>query len=130
MHPACKAKDKNKGTHKLKSSDLATKYRLVTWRVVDGRPGLKFSGFSATRILDHLSNDYEDSYEGNDDHDYDDDDQCGLVNDGFKVNSQSLEEIENYEGENTEENIVDHSKDDDEKNEGVYVDDDDEKNEE
>ncbi|XVE84090.1 hypothetical protein DITRI_Ditri16bG0141400 [Diplodiscus trichospermus] len=132
MHPACKAKVKAKGTHKLRSSDMATNYRLVTWRVVDGRPGLKFSGFSATRILDYLCNDHEDYYEGNDDHDYDDDDdddQCGLANDGFKANSQSPEEIQNYEGENTKENVVDHSKDDDddEKYADVYgdVDDDD-----
>lgn len=124
MHPACKSKDKTKGSHKLRSSDdMVTNYRLITWRVVDGRPGLNLSGFSATRILDHLANDYED-YEGNDDyidgsdHDYDydndnDDDvnnRCDLANDGF-------EEIEK-EGE-IEENIVD----DDEKNEGVYVDD-------
>ncbi|XP_022750517.1 uncharacterized protein LOC111299547 [Durio zibethinus] len=112
MHPACKAKDKTKGTHKLRSSDMATNYRLVTWRVVDGRPGLKFSGFSATRILDHLSNDHEDYCEGNDDHDYDDDNDD---DDGFKVNS---------EGENMGENIVDHNNDD-EKNEGVFIDDDD-----
>ncbi|XVF16278.1 hypothetical protein REPUB_Repub10bG0017400 [Reevesia pubescens] len=119
MHPACKSKDKTKGTHKLRSNDIGTNYRLITWRVVDGRPGLKFSGFSATRILDHLSNDYEDSYyEGNDDyinhddHDYDynDDDNNDVVNDGFKMNSQSLE------GE-IEEKIID-----DDKNEGVYVD--------
>ncbi|XVF57892.1 hypothetical protein PTKIN_Ptkin07bG0019100 [Pterospermum kingtungense] len=134
MHPACKAKDKTKGTHKfIRSSDMATNYRLVTWRVVDGRPGLKLSGFSASRILDHLADhDYDDYYEGNDDHDYDhdhdhdyDDDQRGLGNDGFEVSSPSLEETENYEAEYTDETIADHSKDDDdddEKIEGVYVD--------
>ncbi|XWS30441.1 hypothetical protein CRYUN_Cryun24cG0118100 [Craigia yunnanensis] len=113
MHLACKSKDKTKGTHKSRSSDMVTNYRLITWRVVNGRYGLKFSGFSATRILDHLSNDYEE-YEGNDD------DQCDLDNDGFKMNSESLKEIENHEGE-IEENVDD---DDDEKNDGVYVDDD------
>ncbi|XVE67784.1 hypothetical protein DITRI_Ditri09bG0016000 [Diplodiscus trichospermus] len=128
MHPACKSKDKTKGAHKLRSNDIVTDYRLITWRVVDERPGLKFSGFSASRILDHLSNGYED-YEGNDDHKYDDNDddeyQCSLFyEDGF----QSLKEIENHEGEIEENSIVDHSKDDDddEKNsDGVYVDDDD-----
>ncbi|XWS44074.1 hypothetical protein CRYUN_Cryun15aG0013800 [Craigia yunnanensis] len=44
MHPACKAKDKTKGTHKSGSCDMTTNYKMVTWRVVDGRPGLKFSG--------------------------------------------------------------------------------------
>ncbi|XVF13973.1 hypothetical protein REPUB_Repub09cG0016200 [Reevesia pubescens] len=106
MHPACKSKDKTKGTHKLRSSDIGSNYRAVTWRVVNGRSGLKFSGYSATRILDHLSSQYEDDYEDNDD-----DFQGGVINDGFKVNSQSLEERENYEGEI--------------ENEGVYVGDDD-----
>ncbi|XVF60129.1 hypothetical protein PTKIN_Ptkin08bG0019000 [Pterospermum kingtungense] len=89
MPPACKSKDKTKGTHKLRSSDRIINYRLITWRVVDGRPGSNFSGFSATRILDNLSNDYEE-HEYNHDHDYDDDhDQCGLDDDddvdGVKV---------------------------------------------
>ncbi|CDP16644.1 unnamed protein product [Coffea canephora] len=57
FHPAGKAKDKTKGTHKLKSCDVVTNYRLVTWRVVDARPGFNFTGFSATGILDHLAND-------------------------------------------------------------------------
>lgn len=74
IHPAGKAKNKTKGTQKLKSCDVVTNYRLVTWRVVDSRPGLNFSGFSATGILDHLDN--------NNDYFSDDDDQiddvCGL----------------------------------------------------
>ncbi|XP_012458005.1 uncharacterized protein LOC105778792 [Gossypium raimondii] len=110
MHPACKSKDKAKGTHKFRSNDMATNYRLVTWKVVDRRPGLNFSGFSAARMLDHLSSDYE-VY---DDEDDDDDDQCHVVNDGLKASSQSQEEVENHEGK---------IEDDDEKHEGVDVDD-------
>ncbi|KAK8278310.1 hypothetical protein V6Z11_D09G040900 [Gossypium hirsutum] len=79
---------------------MVTSYRLITWRVVDGRHGLKDSEFSASRILDHLSNHYDDG---------DDDDD-----DGFKVNSQEpLGEMEHYKGETEENIIVDHNKDDD-----------------
>ncbi|KAL4368351.1 hypothetical protein GQ457_05G019130 [Hibiscus cannabinus] len=85
MHPACKSKDKTKGSHKFRSNDMGTNYRMVTWRVVDGRPGLNFPGFSAARMLDHLSSDYGDCY----------DDQCEVVSDGFKVNSESQEEVGN-----------------------------------
>ncbi|KAB2084839.1 hypothetical protein ES319_A05G360700v1 [Gossypium barbadense] len=108
MHPAFKSKDKAKGTHKFRSNDMATNYRLVTWKVVDKRPGLNFSGFSAARMLDHLSSDYE-GYDNDDD-----DDQCHVVNDGLKASSQSQEEVENHEGK---------TEDDDEKHEGVDVDD-------
>ncbi|KAK8534092.1 hypothetical protein V6N13_028225 [Hibiscus sabdariffa] len=107
MHPACKSKDKTKGSHKLRSSEMVSSSRLISWRVVDGKLGFNDYGFSASRILDHLSNDYDD--------DHDDDD------DGFKVNSQPLGEMEDYEGE-IEENMVDHNKDDDVKNDGAYVD--------
>ncbi|KAB2064651.1 hypothetical protein ES319_A09G035000v1 [Gossypium barbadense] len=119
MHPACKSKDKSKGSHKLRSREMVTSYRLITWRVVDGRHGLKDSEFSASRILDHLSNHYDD--------DDDDDDEC-VVDDGFKVNSQEpLGEMEHCKGETEENIIVDHNKDDDDdvKNDGVHVDDDD-----
>ncbi|GMJ04303.1 hypothetical protein HRI_004099500 [Hibiscus trionum] len=121
MHPACKSRDKTKGNHKLKSStEMVCSSRLVTWRVVDGRPGFNDSGFSASRILDHFSNDYD---HHDDDHDHDDDDDD--VNDGFKGNiSQPLGEMEDYGGE-IEENIVDHNKDDGVKNDGAYIDDDD-----
>ncbi|XP_059644727.1 uncharacterized protein LOC132286412 [Cornus florida] len=57
LHPACKSKPKAKGTQKNRSRDVAG---LVTSRVVDGKPGLNFAGFSATWILDHLDNDYLD----------------------------------------------------------------------
>ncbi|KAJ7970715.1 Histone-lysine N-methyltransferase trithorax-like protein [Quillaja saponaria] len=55
LHPACKSKDKTKGTQKLKSSDSDSNYKFITWRVVDDKHGLSFSGFSATGIVDHLS---------------------------------------------------------------------------
>ncbi|MBA0739449.1 hypothetical protein Gogos_012720 [Gossypium gossypioides] len=113
MHPTCKSKDKSKGSHKLRSREMVTSYRLITWRVVDGRHGLKDSEFSASRILDHLSDHYDD-----------DDDEC-VVDDGFKVNSQEpLGEMEHYKGEAEENIIVDHNKDDDDdvKKDGVYVD--------
>ncbi|GMJ08838.1 hypothetical protein HRI_004553000 [Hibiscus trionum] len=100
MHPACKAKNKTKGSHKLRSSDMTTNSRLITWSVVHGRgrPGLKFLGFSATSVLNHLYNDIGDCCKDNDDHDDDD---------GLEVNSRSLKEIKNNEGENTHENIDD-----------------------
>lgn len=74
IHPACKSKDKTKGNQKLKSSDVVANHRLVTWRVVDGRPGLNFSGSSASEILDHLSSDYYDnSHDGDGEDEIDDD---------------------------------------------------------
>ncbi|KAJ9152797.1 hypothetical protein P3X46_026318 [Hevea brasiliensis] len=60
LHPSCKSKNKTKGTEKLKSLDVASNYRLINWRMADGRPGLNFSGVSATGILNHLAN--EDDY--------------------------------------------------------------------
>lgn len=62
LHPACKSRDKSKGTQKLNSRDLVSNYKLITWRVVDARPGLNLSGFSASGVLDIL---------GRDDYDYD-----------------------------------------------------------
>ncbi|KAK1569345.1 hypothetical protein Q3G72_035687 [Acer saccharum] len=69
IHPACKSKDKTKGTQKLNSRDMVYNHKLVTWRVVDARPGLNFSGFSASGILDHLGSD--DYYNYMDDNDID-----------------------------------------------------------
>lgn len=70
---AGKAKDKAKGTKKLRGCDIVSSYRLMTWRVTDTRPRLTFSGFSATNcILDHLANDHMD---------LDDDDDDGLYHD-------------------------------------------------
>ncbi|KAK9272323.1 hypothetical protein L1049_002694 [Liquidambar formosana] len=61
VHPACKAK----GTQKLRSTDVVTNYKLISWRVLDGRPGLNFGGVSASGILDYMVNhDYlDDEYE-------------------------------------------------------------------
>jgi len=58
VNPACKSKPKTKGAQKLKSCDVVVSPRLISWRVVDGQPGLSFSGFSATDLLDHMSGDY------------------------------------------------------------------------
>jgi hypothetical protein len=68
VNPACKSKPKTKGAQKLKSCDVVVSSRLISWRVVDGQPGLNFSGVSATDLLDHVSGDYI-----NDDEVYDDD---------------------------------------------------------
>lgn len=78
MHPADKSKGKTKGTQKLKSCDVLTNYRLVTWRVVDAKPGLSFKGFSATGILDHLANDYVDDGDDIDGSSCDDNDADGV----------------------------------------------------
>ncbi|XP_031094426.1 uncharacterized protein LOC115998896 [Ipomoea triloba] len=54
--PYSVGKAKDKGTHKLKSRDVVvSSSRLTTWRVTEGGPGFKFSGLSATGILDHLA---------------------------------------------------------------------------
>ncbi|KAF3444518.1 hypothetical protein FNV43_RR14210 [Rhamnella rubrinervis] len=55
MHPTCKSKDKTKGTQKVKSNDVVSNHRLVTWRVVEGQQGLNFARYSATGILEQLS---------------------------------------------------------------------------
>ncbi|KAI3452514.1 hypothetical protein Pfo_009178 [Paulownia fortunei] len=58
ISPACKSKDKVKGAQRLRSSsDVVSDYILISWRVVDARPGLKFSGFSATNVLEYLASD-------------------------------------------------------------------------
>ncbi|CAB4275374.1 unnamed protein product [Prunus armeniaca] len=70
IHPASKAKDKTKGNHKLKSSDVISNHRLV-----------KFSGSSATGILDHLSTSH---YDNNDDDDEEDDEISGYANGNYE----------------------------------------------
>ncbi|PON95255.1 hypothetical protein TorRG33x02_087770 [Trema orientale] len=52
LHPArkSKAKAKTRGNRKLKSKDVVSNHRLLTWLT-----GSKFSGFSASRVLDRLS---------------------------------------------------------------------------
>ncbi|MED6111178.1 hypothetical protein PIB30_050046 [Stylosanthes scabra] len=68
LHPACKSKHKTKGTQKDKNG----------W-VMD-QPHLNFSGSSATRMLDHLSN-YGDDYAEDEIH-FDLNDQCTPEVDG------------------------------------------------
>ncbi|PPS10119.1 hypothetical protein GOBAR_AA10516 [Gossypium barbadense] len=69
MHPAFKSKDKAKGTHKFRSNDMATNYRLVTWKVVDKRPvndGLKASSQSQEEVENHegKTEDDDEKHEG------------------------------------------------------------------
>ncbi|CAG7906604.1 unnamed protein product [Brassica rapa] len=91
MHPITKSKVKSKGSSKVRSNDVT--YKMLTWQVASGghRPGLKLSGFSATGLLDLMSDDY--GY----DHDYQSDEE---------------EEEEEYIGSVVEE-IVDIQSDDD-----------------
>ncbi|KAJ8615640.1 hypothetical protein MRB53_035012 [Persea americana] len=57
--PACKPKDKTKGTHKLKSYDVTLNHRLIEWRVVDKGLGLDFDevGGQMDGDLDHVTDD-------------------------------------------------------------------------
>ncbi|KAK3410273.1 hypothetical protein EUGRSUZ_J02274 [Eucalyptus grandis] len=66
LHPACKFKDKTKGNNKNKSFDVVSSPRLISWRVVDGRSCLNYSGISATGLANHLAHAHEDY----------DDDEC------------------------------------------------------
>ncbi|XP_058186340.1 uncharacterized protein LOC131303478 [Rhododendron vialii] len=66
-HPVSKSRPKAKGTQKLRSCDVVSNHRLVSWRVVDSNPGLKFSGFSAGGILDHLDRDNMGDFDDDDD---------------------------------------------------------------
>ncbi|RVW68974.1 hypothetical protein CK203_058550 [Vitis vinifera] len=69
--PACKSKGKTKGTQKMKPRDMVSNHRLITWRLVEGKPGLNFNGISATEVLDHLSREdfYDDQYYNDEDED-------------------------------------------------------------
>ncbi|XP_030531076.1 uncharacterized protein LOC115741338 [Rhodamnia argentea] len=60
LHPACKSKDKTKGNNKNKSFNVVSSHQFISWRVVDGQPGLNYSGFSATGLADHLAHAYKD----------------------------------------------------------------------
>ncbi|XP_021890386.1 uncharacterized protein LOC110808997 [Carica papaya] len=68
IHPARKAKDKTKGSYKLKSDDVVANYKLTSWKVVDRCIGSNLPGFSNSRILEDLSAMYVDDY----DHDLED----------------------------------------------------------
>ncbi|CAF1859236.1 unnamed protein product [Brassica napus] len=93
MHPITKSKVKSKGSSKVRSNDVT--YKMLTWQVASGghRPGLKLSGFSATGLLDLMSDDY--GY----DHDYESDEE--------------EEEEEEYKGYVVEEIVNIQSDDDD-----------------
>uniref|UniRef100_A0A7N1A7P7 Uncharacterized protein n=1 Tax=Kalanchoe fedtschenkoi TaxID=63787 RepID=A0A7N1A7P7_KALFE len=62
LHPACKSREKTKGSHKARGpNDDVSRLKLVSWRVVDARPGLglSFAGSSASQILAHLAEEEE-----------------------------------------------------------------------
>lgn len=125
IHPCCKSKEKTKGTQKLRSRDVITNFRLVTWRAVDTRPGLKFSGFSASEILDHLGSDYiidhEDEIEEEDDDTYEeynygltDSDWIAESNSAIASRIVEIEEVEDGEdGDSNPEKEEDEDEDDD-----------------
>ncbi|KAJ7974729.1 Histone-lysine N-methyltransferase trithorax-like protein [Quillaja saponaria] len=65
LHPVSKSKDKTKGTQKIKSGHHVVSSNYRSGQVVGDGSGFNFSGFSATEIVDHLSNnyfDYNDTY--------------------------------------------------------------------
>ncbi|GAA0167954.1 hypothetical protein LIER_43804 [Lithospermum erythrorhizon] len=98
IHPASKSKDKVKGTQKMRSHDVVSNYKLITWGVGDSGSGLKFSGVSATGILDLLGNNYYvDNYD-------EDDDDVFEGSDDYEDSSNSRFEIE---GSNDDENVDD-----------------------
>ncbi|XP_010528196.1 PREDICTED: uncharacterized protein LOC104805351 [Tarenaya hassleriana] len=86
LHPTTKAKVKTKGETKLRSYDFASTYKLLTWRVAGGRSGSKFSGVSATGILDLMS---EDKY--GEDYDNDNDYDCEEAEEETKINGDGGE---------------------------------------
>ncbi|KAL4653239.1 hypothetical protein ACB092_01G288000 [Castanea dentata] len=95
-HPARKSKNKIKGTHKLKSHDVVSNSRLISWRVMDRKPGLNFSGFSATGILDHLYNDHINDNDDDDEEVYSDSNENDRVYYGYgsSNNGDNKAEIE------------------------------------
>jgi len=118
MHPITKSKVKTKGSSKVRSNDVT--YEMMTWQIPSGGgagPGLKLSGFSATGILDLMSDDY--GY----DHDYESDEEEDV---------EEEEEEGEYRGSAVEEIVKLHSVYDDvdiggEKGEDGSHDDDDER---
>lgn len=86
------------------SSDVVSNYRLITWRVVDASPGFKFSGFSATGVLDYLASDeymdgcdYEAEYIDDDDGDVDVDES---YDDEMQSHGVEIEEVDDYDASN------------------------------
>ncbi|KAL8132491.1 uncharacterized protein LOC141714094 [Apium graveolens] len=76
VQPACKSKDKAKGSQKLKSTtDVSTDCKYMSWQVKDQTTNetKKSFEYSATRILDRLANDYDEYSDYSDDEHYDED---------------------------------------------------------
>jgi len=89
MHPITKSKVKTKGSSKVRSNDVT--YEMLTWQIPSGGgagPGLKLSGFSATGILDLMTDDY--GY----DHDYESDEE---EEEGEEYRGSVVEEIVNLQ---------------------------------
>ncbi|CAM8962504.1 unnamed protein product [Rhodiola kirilowii] len=62
LHPSCKSSEKTKGSYKLKAqNDDVSRLKLLSWRVVDSRPGMgmSFGSSSASEILAHLAEEAE-----------------------------------------------------------------------
>lgn len=87
-----KAKDKGKGTQKIRHSDLTLNRRLISCKVVDhkGHHGLNYVGVSASEVLRHLCN-YDDDDGSEYDEDVDEEDQF-VVGDGVLPNEDEEEE--------------------------------------
>ncbi|KAK1361937.1 hypothetical protein POM88_046411 [Heracleum sosnowskyi] len=84
--PACKSKDKAKGSQKLKSTtDVSTDCRYMSWQLVDQTTNetKKSFDYSATAILDRLANDSDDYL------DYDDDDNEVEYEEDVVINSDA-----------------------------------------
>lgn len=105
MHPITKSKVKSKGSSKVRSNDIT--YKMLTWQVASGghRPGLNLSGFSATGLLDLMSDDYgyDHDYESDEEEEEEEEEYTGCV----------VEEIVNIQSDGDGENEEDGSLDDD-----------------
>ncbi|VAH86058.1 unnamed protein product [Triticum turgidum subsp. durum] len=85
-HPAAKARDKAKGAHKLRASDVALNHRLVSWRLVDGVGNAPagtggvpdYKGASASAVLAYLAGGNSWHAEDEDDDEEDQDDGTDL----------------------------------------------------
>ncbi|OMO52076.1 hypothetical protein CCACVL1_29371 [Corchorus capsularis] len=102
LNPVSKSKDKTKGNQKLRTSNMILNPRLITWRVVDERPGLNFCEVYFTGILEHFYSSIEDDHVNYDVDDNEDGGPCALVDvppsDDFMANFWSLHEKENERG--------------------------------
>lgn len=96
MHPITKSKAKTKGSSKVRSNDVT--YKMLTWQVAAGgvRPGLKLSGFSATGILDLMSDDY--GYDHDYEYDEEEENRGSVVEEIVKIQSDDDDDGETEEG--------------------------------